>query len=162
MGRAVDIASTVSAELSALLEAAVNNPEAEEIPTLGSVREALLQGDQLEGIETYPLHKDESRTLIAELDALIGEFGSDMPAIDFVSVKASENLVRAIAELMDTEENLPTLGRVRTALLEGLSARLVGTGAIDPDDEGGLLQEVEALIQKYGEDALAEDLLRYE
>jgi hypothetical protein len=56
----------------------------------------------------------------------------------------------------------PTLGAVRDAMLHGLVARLVGEGAIDPDEDETLLGEIEDLIGHHGQDALAEDLLRYE
>ena len=56
----------------------------------------------------------------------------------------------------------PTLGRVRQAMLEGLTARLAGDGAIDPDEDETLLAEIDALIRRYGAHAVAERFIRFE
>jgi hypothetical protein len=102
--------------------------------------------------------------MLVELDDLIDEFGAEALAADFVSVKASEALSRAIEAAMDdvrlTEE--PTLGAVREALTQGLIARLVGDGVIDAEDDAPLLAEIDDLITRYGEDAVAEDFIRFE
>jgi hypothetical protein len=44
----------------------------------------------------------------------------------------------------------------------GLVARLVGEGAIDPDEDETLLGEIEGLIRHFGEGALAEEFMRLE
>jgi hypothetical protein len=62
----------------------------------------------------------------------------------------------------ENRENPPTLGTVRDALASGLSSKLVGDGVLEEDEDDSLLAETEALIQRYGEDALAEQFLRYE
>jgi hypothetical protein len=99
-----------------------------------------------------------------ELEDLIEEFGEEALASDFVGVKASEALSRVIEAAMDdvrlTEE--PTLGAVREAMSGGLIARLVGDGVIDADDDAALLAEIDDLIARHGEDAIAEDLIRLE
>jgi hypothetical protein len=160
----IDISSGVSSNLAALIESRVNDPDAEEPVTLGSVRvylAALLPTvDEAEKLH----HFDIDESLLDELDALIEEYGGDVLAIDFVDNAASEALSQVIDTLMNDEnrENPPTLGTVRDALASGLSSKLVGDGVLEEDEDDSLLAETEALIQRYGEDALAEQFLRYE
>jgi hypothetical protein len=117
-----------------------------------------------EAMEVESLHPQDRISLTAELDDLIEEYGDDAPVIDFVVTKASEALSRVIEAAMDDvslpEE--PTLGAVRRALVQGLAARLIGEGAIDLDDDAGLMAEIDELIRRYGENAVAEDLIRFE
>ena len=47
-------------------------------------------------------------------------------------------------------------------VVAGLGARLVGDGVLEDDEDDGLLAEIEGLIDRFGEDVLAENLLRYE
>ena len=62
----------------------------------------------------------------------------------------------------ENRENPPTLSTVRDAILAGLGARLVGDGELEDDEDDTLLTEIDALIEQFGEDTLAEELLRYE
>jgi hypothetical protein len=159
----IDIASNVSDELSQILEAAANDPDAEEAPTLGSVREIVSKMTASEQFEADRLHFDQNRSLLDEIDDLIEQFGEDAPAIDFVTVKASESLTRIILALMDTGAiTPPTLGVVHDAMLRGLVASLVGDGIIDPDEDETLFAEIETLIARYGRNAAAEEFMRYE
>jgi len=160
----IDISSGVSSNLSALIESRVSDPDAPQPVTLASVRTylaALLPTlDDTEKLH----HFDIDESLLDELDALIEEYGEDVLAIDFVDNSASEALSQVIDTLMNDEnrENPPTLGTVRDALASGFSAKLVGDGVFEEDDDDSLLAETEALIQRYGEDALAEQFLGYE
>ena len=85
----IDISSGVSSNLAALIERRVNDPDAEEPVTLGSVRiylAALLPTvDEAEKLH----HFDIDESLLDELDALIEEYGGDVLAIDFVDNAAS-------------------------------------------------------------------------
>jgi len=47
-------------------------------------------------------------------------------------------------------------------MVGGLTARLIGEGAIDEDDEGVLLGEIDEMIRRFGEETLAETLVRFE
>ena len=87
-----------------------------------------------------------------------------MLADDFADNSASEALSRVIDAVINdgNNETPPTLGTVRDAIASGLSAKLVGDGAFDEDEDDTLLAETEALIQRFGEDAVAERFLRYE
>jgi len=160
-----DVASRVSPNLSALLSSRVNNPECEQPVTLRSVRRFLADLLPAAFNEAESLHHfDVSESLLDELDALIEEFGGTALAVDFVQVKASEALTRAIESVLndDNRENPPTLATIRDALLAGLGARLVGDGVLEDDEDDTLLSETDALIGHLGADTLAEELLRYE
>jgi hypothetical protein len=161
----IDVSTRVSARLSALLRGRVNDPESEQPVTLKSVRRFLadlLPDDFNEAEQMHHVDIDES--LIDELDALIDEFDGTAQAIDFVQDSASEPLSRVIEAVVNDEnrENPPTLATVREALVNGLGARLVGDGVLEDDEDDTLLAEVESLIEAFGADALAEELLRYE
>jgi hypothetical protein len=159
-----DPASRVSAELSAIIETLVNAPDAEESITLGDVKRTVAAGLLGEVNEAERLHFESRDTVLAEIGALIEQYGEEAPALDFLTVKASEQLSRVIEAMMSDPNTpqRPTLGAVREAMLHGLVARLVGEGAIDPDEDETLLGEVANLIEHHGQDALAEELLRYE
>lgn len=161
----IDVSSRVSPKLSALLFSRANDPETDQPVTLLAVRRFLadlLPGDFREAERMH--HFDISESLLDEMDALIEEFGDDALAIDFIQANASEPLSRAIEAMIDDEnrENPPTLSAVREALLAGLGSRLVGDGELDDDEDDTLLAEIDALIEHFGPDALAEEVLRYE
>jgi len=52
------------------------------------------------------------------------------------------------------------LSDVRDAVDQGLLAELEGEGLIESDDAQALIAELEALIERHGEDFPAEELLR--
>jgi hypothetical protein len=161
----IDVATRVTPRLSALIERLVNDPDADEAPTLGTVREFLTGLLPPAFNEAERMHHfDVSESLMDELNTLIDEYGTDAPAGDFVRSNASESLSRVIEAVVNDEnrENPPTLAAVRTAIANGLGARLVGEGVLDEDEDDALMAEIESLIERFGEDKLAEDLLRYE
>jgi hypothetical protein len=163
MRHPIDVDSRVSADLSRFMEAIVNDPDREQPPTLGVIRAGLQQT----GIETpfvARLHPQDRESVMAEINDLIEEYGGDALAINFVEAKASEGLSRTI-EAAANDASLPdepTLGEVREAMLHGLVARLVGEGVIEPDEDQTLLPEIDDLIARYGEDAPAENFIRFE
>lgn len=164
MRNAIEADERVSQELSAMIEAISNDPDIDEVVTLGIVRDRIWQA--LAGFsdaERTHLFGDEEM-LCAELDALIEEHGEDVLAIQLAGVKASEDLSTIIEALMDdTDEDIAlTLGAVREAMAGGLVAGLAGDGLIEPDEEQTLLAEIDALIERLGEDELAENVLRFE
>ncbi|WP_296827569.1 hypothetical protein [Thiobacillus sp.] len=151
--------------MSALLNSRVNNPECEQPVTLKAVRRFLADLLPADFKEAERLHRiDVSESLLDELDTLIEEFGATALAVDFIQTSASEPLSRAIETVVNDEnrENPPTLAAVRDAILSGLGARLVGDGVLEDDEGETLLSEIEALIEQFGADTLAEDFLRYE
>ncbi|NWG31578.1 MAG: hypothetical protein HXY29_08800 [Rhodocyclaceae bacterium] len=154
----------VSKELSMVIEAIANDPEGTAPVTLGVVRERLRQ--TLAGFaEAERVHSfGDEELLSAEVDALIDEYGEEALATELVSVKASEELSSVIETLLDErdEDVVPTLGEVREAMQAGLVARLVGAGRLEAEDEQALDAEIDALIERLGEDEPAENVLRYE
>lgn len=162
----IDIATRVSPNLAALIESRVSDPDTEQPVTLAAVRTflvGLLPGSL---IETERLHHfDLDDSLLDEIDALVEEFGSDALAIDFARSVATEPLSRVIEAVVNDEnrENPPTLETVKESIASGgLTARLVGEGVLEEDEDDSLLVEIEALIRRYGADALAEEFMRYE
>lgn len=154
----------VSKELSMVIEAIANDPDYAAPVTLGAVRDRLrhtLAGEaSAERVHGF----GDEEMLSAEIEALIDEYGEDALATELVSVKASEALSTVIETLLDEtdEDVVPTLGEVRRAMQEGLVARLVGAGMLEAEDEQALDAEIEALIERLGEDEPAENVLRYE
>ncbi len=161
----IDIASRVSPNLSALIENRVNKSELEQEITLASVRDFVTGLLSNAFTETEQLHHfDINESLLDELNALIEEFGESALAIDFVQENASEPLSRVIDAVINDrdQESPPTLEAVRNAMISGLLANLVGAGVLDEDEDDVLLAEIDALINRHGADALAEEFIRYE
>jgi hypothetical protein len=161
----IDVATRVSPNLSALIENRINRSEADQIITLEIVRQFLtgLLSDAF--TETEQLHHfDVNESLLDELNALIEEYGETATAIDFIQKVASEPLSRVIeAAINERNPDSPsTLEMVREAMIAGLTARLVGEGALEEDEDDNLIAEIDALINRYGNDALAEEFIRYE
>jgi len=160
-----DAATRVTPELSALIEKLVNDPDREEPPTLDAVQATLRKRGSADQWKEELLHPQERDSLIAEVGSLIEEYGGEALAIDFIAAKASEPLSRLIEVVMaqGTPGRRATLGSVRDAMVGGLTARLVGDGAIETDEDNGmLLAEIEVLIARFGKDALAEFFVRFE
>ena len=161
----IDVASRVSPSLSALIENRVNSSEPGQDITLGTIHD-FVTGLLTEAFtETEQLHHfDINESLLDELNALIEEFGDSALAIDFIQENVSEPLSRVIDAVLNNkgQANPPTLETVRNAMISGLSASLVGAGVLDEDEDDALLAEIDALIDRHGADALAEELIRYE
>ena len=161
----IDVSTRVSPNLSALIENRVNRAEPEQVITLATIRDFVTGVLTHEFTETEQLHHfDINESLLDELDALIEEYGETALAIDFVQEMASEPLSRVIDAVINDKDRAhpPTLGMVRDAMVSGLTASLIGDGVLDEDEDDFLLAEIEALIDRHGEDALAEEFIRYE
>jgi hypothetical protein len=161
----IDVATRVSSNLSALIENRINRSEPGQIITLEDMHEFLagLLSDAF--TETEQLHHfDVNESLLDELNALIEEYGETAAAIDFIQKVASEPLSRVIEAtiIQRSPDSPPTLESVREAMTSGLTARLVGEGALEEDEDDNLIAEIDALISRYGSDALAEEFIRYE
>lgn len=161
----INVAAHVSSQLSALIESRVNDPDAEQPITLAQVRSFMvnLLPDPFNEAERMH-HFDVAESVMDELDVLIEEYGRDALAVDFSQTSASESLSRVIEAVVndDNRENPPTLVAVWEAMTTGLLTRLVGEGVLDDDEDDSLLAEIEALIERYGANELAEGFLRYE
>jgi hypothetical protein len=132
----IDVATRISPNLSALIESRVNDPDAEEPPTLATVRSFIAGLVPPTLNETERLHHfDVDASLLDELDALIEEYGETALAIDFARSNASEPLSRVIEAVVNDEnrENPPTLETVKEEIISGLPARLIGDGVLEDD-----------------------------
>lgn len=161
----IDVATRVSPELSELIESIIDQQDSDEPLTLAAVRSFVTHDFPDEMDETEEMHHfDVDESIVDELDELIEQFGESAAAEDFIAVFASEALSRAIEEVINDEnrENPATLEEVREALIAGLGSRLIGDGVLEEDEADELMPELEDLIDLYGEDAPAEDFLRYE
>ena len=161
----IDAAARVTPQLSALLEGRVSDPDVEQPVTLAQVRYFLADLLPAPFKEAERLHHfDVAESVLDELDVLIEEYGKDALALDFIQTHASEPLSRVIETVLDDDrrEYPPTLAAIREAMNAGLLSRLVGEGALDEDEDDSLRAEIDALIDRYGAEALAEGFLRYE
>lgn len=161
----IDASVRVSPQLSEFIESRINDPDVEQPITLAQLRRFLV--DLLPApfqIAERMHHFDVGDSDLDELDALIEEYGDDALAVDFVQNCASEPLSRVIEAVVNDEnrEYPPTLAAVREAMTNGLLTRLVGDGVLEEDEDDSLLTEMDGLIERYGDDALAEEFLRYE
>jgi hypothetical protein len=160
-----DVHETVSRELSVVIEAVIDNYEAQARapPTLGSVRAAMVGGFLDRLVAESRIRSDTEAGFFSEVDRLIERYGDEALAVRFQRPRASEDLSTVIEAAMDVADadQPPTLAVVRDAMQGGLVAQLVGHGQLDSDDEQTLFEEIDALIVKHGEEALAEELLRY-
>ena len=160
----IDGGSRASEELSALMESLLADPDIEEPVTLGFVRDRLRRSLVHRGLKPDRSQFGTEQSLYAEIETLVEEFGEDAPAGDFTAVKASEALSLVIEVMLDEREaDLSlTLGEVRDSMADGLTARLVGEGVVEDDQDGSLLAEIDMLIDRYGRETLAEELMRFE
>jgi hypothetical protein len=164
MKLSIDISTQVSGELSSLMERMTGDPDRAEPATLGDVQAAVRRRTSAAERREESLHPQQSASILGEIDNLVDEFGSDALAIDFVAAKASEALSRIIETAMNDPRvrRRPTLNMIRDEMVAGLIARLVGDGVIEPDEDQTLLAEIDGFIERYGRDARAEELIRFE
>ncbi len=161
----IDSSVRVSPLLSAFIERRVNDPDAEQPISLGAIRHFMTDMLSNSFKEAESIHHfDVTESMLDELDALIDEYGEDALAVELSQTAASEALSRVIEAVVDDEnrENPPTLAEVQEAMANGIVTRLVGEGVLEDDEDDALQAEMEALIGRFGEDTLAEELLRYE
>lgn len=161
----IDASARVSPKLSEFIESRANDPDIEEPITLGQLRRFFADMLPISFRAAERMHRfDLDESELDELDALIDEYGEDALAIDFAQGSASEPLSRVIEAVVNDEnrENLPSLADVRRAMTNGLLTRLVGEGVLEEDEDDALVAEIDGLIERFGEDVLAEEYLRYE
>ncbi|MGA8049793.1 MAG: hypothetical protein WCA09_06415 [Burkholderiales bacterium] len=159
----IDVANRVSPKLSRLINELLER-EGTTPDTLADVRAALRARGGASVRQTEFLHPQDQESLLVEIDQLIEEFGPEARSVDFVLKRASEGLSRVIEAAMNDPAlpRVPTLGAVREAMNAGLTARLVGEGALEEDEEATLLGEIDELIERHGARAPAELLIRFE
>ena len=150
--KAINGDGPTSEALAEALETIVSDADDDEAVTLGAARDRLKAALAAEGHDVAP-ESANGNSVYAELQALVEEYGEDAPAREFAAMKASDGLSELIEELLEhtEDEESVTIGLVREAVKEAM---------IDPGAEDALVAELDALIERYGEDALAEDVLR--
>ena len=124
----IDVATRVSAALSALLGSMTEDPDRETPPTLDDVRAVLLRRVKAGAHETEFLHPKDRDSLLVELDALIEEYGREALAMAFVAERASEALSRVIEAALEDPDlpGEPTLGAAVVEPRRGLASRVLG------------------------------------
>jgi hypothetical protein len=153
-----DVSQNTSEELSTVIAAVLDDEEIEQPATLASVREAVLARVKTVTIPLNRFSEDEWQQLHDEIEYLIEDYGEDALAVRFLRPWASESLQRLIEAGLD-EFGEPTLAGLFGAAERGLLADLIGRGEIDDDEAQTVLAELRDLIDRHGEDALAEDFL---
>ena len=153
---AEDVYQNTSEGLSALIAAVVDDDELAQPATLASVRDAVLSDIKTPTVPINRFSSEQSQELHDEIDALIDEYGSDALAVRFMQPWVSEPLGRLVAAGLD-ELGTPSLGGLLAIAERGLLPRLIAQGEIDDDEAQTVIAELQSLIERHGEDALAED-----
>jgi len=153
-----DVFQNTSNEMSAVIATVVDDENAAEPATLGSVRQAVLSGVKTRTIPLNRFSSDQLQQLRDEVDALIEEYGEDALALPFLKTWASEPLSRLLVAGVDELGKL-TLAELFEAAEQGLLASLIGQGEIDDDEAQTVLAELQDLIDRHGPNALAEDFV---
>jgi len=154
-----EVFENTSAALSDLIGDAVNNEDHEQPVSLGVLREQTERRAERLGGALNRFSDDQLQALREELDALVEEYGEDALAVRFVKPWAGAALSTLIEAGMDEHGDL-TLADLFQAAERGLLARLIGEGEIDDDEAQTVLAELQGLVQRHGEDALAGDFIR--
>lgn len=161
----IDVADSVSPQLSAFIEKCVNDSVSEQPVTLVQLRNFMTDSLPDSFNETERMHHfGVGESIFDELDSLIDNYGEDALADDFTKTTASEALSQVIGAMVndDNRETPPTLAGVRENMTAGLLSKLVGDGVLEDDENGSLLAEIESLITRYGANVLAEGFMSYE
>lgn len=153
-----DVFQNTSNGLSALIAEVLEDEALAQPATLAGVRAAVLSEVKTPTIPLNRFSSDQSQALRDEIDALIDEYGADALAARFMRPWVSNGLGRLIASGLD-ELGTPSLGEIFAAVESGLLAHLIGHGEIDDDEAQTVIAELKDLIDRHGEEALAEDFL---
>lgn len=159
---ATDLAERVSPALARIARRVLEDPGRDADATLGMAQQAVSRGLLERMVRAGDLDAHESDAVAAELDDLAATFGSDIPLVHLQRGRAPETLstvIQAVLARDDDPETPVTLRDVREAIDRGLLPELVGDGAIDPDDEDSVPDQLEDLVRAHGDLALAEELL---
>lgn len=158
MSIAEDVFENTSDQMSVVIASVLDDEGVAQPATLEDVREAILAEVKTATLPLNSFSPDERQQLREEIDSLIEEYGSDALAVRFLRPWASDSLGRLIEAGMD-ELGTPTLITLLEAAEAGLLANLIGRGELDDDEAQTILGELQDLIRRHGEDALAEDFL---
>jgi hypothetical protein len=151
-----DVFQNTSNGLSGLIAEIVDDEAVTQPATLDAVRAVILPKTTTAGVPLNRFSSDERQALRDEIDALIDEYGADALAIRFMRPWVSDGLGCLISAGLD-ELGTPNLGEIFAVAESGLLAHLIGQGEIDDDEAQTVIAELKNLIERHGEDALAED-----
>jgi hypothetical protein len=157
---ATDVYENTSEALSAVIEKVLDDDEIAQPATLISVREEILKGVKTTTIPLNRFSDDQLQELRDEIDYLIDEYGEDALAVRFLKPLASQALTQLIEAGID-KLGEPTLAQLFNELESGLLANLIAKGEVDDDEAQTVIAELQALIDKHGDDAIAEEFMRY-
>lgn len=160
MTLATDVYENTSVALSAVIEKVLNDEEIAQPASLASVREEVLKGVKTVTIPLNRFSDDQMQELRDEIDYLIEEYGKDAAAVRFLKPRASQALTQLIDAGID-KLGEPSLAQLFDELENGLLANLIGKGELDDDEAQTVTAELQALIDKYGPEAIAEEFVRY-
>ncbi len=160
MTLATDVYENTSEALSAVIEKVINDEEIAQPASLASVREEVLKGVKTVTIPLNRFSDDQMQELRDEIDYLIEEYGKDAAAVRFFKPRASQALTQLIDAGIDKLDE-PSLAQLFDELENGLLANLIGKGELDDDEAQTVTAELQALINKYGPEAIAEEFVRY-
>ena len=160
MTMATDVYENTSEALSTVIEHVLDDDEIAQPATLASVREEILKDIKTTTIPLNRFSDDQVQELRDEIDYLIDEYGEDAFAERFLKPRASQALTLLIEAGID-KLGEPTLAQLFAELESGLLANLIGKGELDDDEAQTVTAELQALIEKHGTDAIAEEFVRY-
>lgn len=153
-----DLDDAASDRLSEAIERVLDGEDVEEPVTLDAVRRVLVHAERARSAPLKRLDEDERDALVEELDALIDTHGNDAAAERFTQPFAGPDLSRVIEYAIDRADE-PTLGHIQGLIENGLLAELIGEGEVAEEDEQAIRASLEALIERHGTQAYAEDFI---
>ena len=160
MTLATDVYENTSEDLSTVILKVLNDDEIAQPATLASVRKEILKGVKADTIPLNTFSDDRVQALRNEIEALIDEYGDYALAVRFFKPRASHSLTKLIEAGIE-KLGEPTLSRLFEELEHGLLAQLIAEGELDDNEAQTVTAELQALIEKHGSDAIAEDFVRY-
>lgn len=160
MTLATDIYENTSENLSAVIQKVLDDEEIAQPATLASVQEEVLKDVETMTIPLNTFSTDRLQELRNEVEALIKEYGEDALAVRFFKPRASQELTKLIDAGMDKRGEL-SLSQLFNELEQGLLAKLVAEGEVDDDEAQTVTAELQALIEKHGPNAIAEEFVCY-
>ncbi len=160
MTLATDVYENTSEALSAVIEKVLDDEEVAQPATLAMVREEVLKSVDTVSLPLNRYSDDSTQELRDEIEYLIEEYGQDALALRFLKPRASQALTQLIEAGMDKRGEI-TLGQLFDELESGLLANLIAKGELDDDEAQTVTAELQAMIDKHGADAVAEEYVRY-
>jgi len=158
MNFATDVYENTSDALSGVIQKVLDDDEIAQPATLESVREEILSAVHTPTIPLNRFSDDQMQELRDEIDYLIEEFGNDALAVGFLRPRASQALTVLIEAGID-KLGEPSLAQLFDELESGLLANLIAKGELEDDETQTVIAELQALIDRHGPEAIAEEFI---